>query len=156
MSRRSYFVFLALTVVWMTAAVLAYDVPYGWFVASAIVWWGLLVMAIATGYYAIQVAPAARVTPWLRRDLAINGALFLAVAFAILDGANGWRYASPATAGWIAFGVAAIHPLAVDLPHKSHHERDPAGSPVPMYVPPACLWIDWTLAALLLAGQILF
>lgn len=155
MGRRSYAVFLLLTVAWMAASALAYDVPYGWRMASAAIWWGLVVMVVATGYYMIQVAPAARVTPWLRRDFLVNAVLFLAIAFAILDGSNAWRYTSLRTAGWIALAAAALHPLVTDLPHKRHHEKDPAGSPVPQYVPPACLWIDWTLAALLLAALLL-
>lgn len=155
MIRRSYAVFLLATAAWMTAAALAYPLPYGWYVASAAIWWALIVMTIATGYYVIQVAPAARVTPWLARDFLINTALLLALLFALLDGSMGWRYLSLPTAGWIAFGAAALHPLAVDLPHKGHHERDPAGSPVPQYLPPACLWIDWTTAALVLGAQVL-
>lgn len=152
MSKRAYGAFLLLTVGWIAVSVFAYEVPYRWLLAHALVWWGLVVMAVATGYYLIQEAPAARVTPWLKRDFVINLLLFLAVLFAILDGAAGWRYIGLDAGGWIAFGVAFLHPLAVDLPHKGHHELDPAGSPVPQYVPPACLWIDWTLAAILLAA----
>ena len=149
---RSYALFLIVTAAWMTAATLAYPIPYGWYVASAAIWWGLLVMTIATGYYVIQVAPEARAVPWLGRDFLVNAALLLVLLFALLDGSMGWRYLSLGTAGWIAFGVAAIHPLAVDLPHRRHHELDPAGSPVPRYLPPACLWIDWTTAGLVLGA----
>lgn len=155
MSKRAYGAFLLLTVAWTAAAALAYEVPYGWLLANALIWWGLVVMAIATGYYLIQEAPAARVSPWLKRDFAINLVLLLAVLFAILDGAAGWRRLGLDVGGWIAFGAAVLHPLAVDLPHKSHHEIDPAGSPVPQYVPPACLWIDWTLAGILLGALLL-
>ncbi|MDX1623502.1 MAG: hypothetical protein R3199_05935 [Gemmatimonadota bacterium] len=150
MGRRSYVVFWILTVAWMGASALAYEMRYGWFVASALVWWGLVVMAIAGAYYAIQEAPAARVTGWLKRDLAINAAMVLLALFLILDGINGYVHTSLRSAGWIAFAMAAIHPIAVDLPHRRHQRDDPAGSPVPQYVPPACVWIDWTLAGLLL------
>lgn len=155
MSMRAYGAFLLLTVAWTAVAALGYEVPYGWLLANALVWWGLVVMAIAAAYYVIQEGPAARVTPWLKRDFAINVLILLAVLFAILDGAAGWRHLGLETAGWIAFGAAVLHPLAVDLPHKSHHEIDPAGSPVPQYVPLACLWIDWTLAGILLGALLL-
>lgn len=155
MGRRSYIVFWVLTIAWMAASALAYEMRYGWFVASALVWWGLVVMTIAGAYYAIQEAPAARVTGWVKRDLAINAAIFLVSLFLILDGVNGYPHTSLRTAGWIVFAEAAIHPLAVDLPHRRRHRVDPAGSPVPQYVPPACLWIDWTLAGLLLVALLL-
>lgn len=155
MSRRAYAAFLVLTIGWIATSALAYDVPYGWLVADAIVWWGLVVMTIATGYYLIQEGPAARTRSWVRRDFAINGALLVVLLFLIMDGATGWRYASLRVAGWTAFAVAAVHPLAVDLPHRGRHADDPAGSPVPQYVPPACVWIDWTLAALLLGALLL-
>ncbi len=148
MSKRAYGAFLLLTLAWTAAVALAYEVPHGWLLADGLIWWALVVMAIASGYYLIQEAPAARVTPWLKRDFAINLLILLGVLFAILDGAAGWRYLGLEAGGWIALTAAVVHPLAVDLPHKSHHEIDPAGSPVPQYVPPACLWIDWTLAAM--------
>ncbi len=155
MVRRSYVVFLIVTAAWLAAAALAYPMPYGWYMASAAIWWGLVVMTIATGYYVIQVAPQAQRVRWLGRDFLVNAALLLVLLFAILDGSMGWRWLSLPAAGWIAFGASAIHPLAVDLPHKSHHDHDPAGSPVPRYLPPACLWIDWTTAALMLGAQAL-
>ena len=148
MSKRAYGAFLLLTLGWTAAVALAYEVPYGWLLANGLIWWGLVVMAIAAAYYLIQEAPAARVAGWLKRDFAINGTVLLATLFAILDGAAGWRYLGLEAAGWIALVAAVVHPLAVDLPHKRRHETDPAGSPVPQYVPPACLWIDWTLAAI--------
>lgn len=148
MSKRAYGAFLVLTLTWTAASALAHDVPYGWLLANALIWWGLIVMAIAAAYYLIQEAPAARVTSWLQRDFAINLLLFLGLLFAIFDGVAGWRYLGLEAGGWIALVAAVVHPLAVDLTHKSHHETDPAGSPVPQYVPPACLWIDWTLAVI--------
>ena len=155
MSRRAFLAFLLLTVAWLGAWVVAYDVVYGFHLATAIIWWGLIVMLIATGYYAIQEAPAARVTGWLRRDLAINIVLLLALLFAILDGVNRFQHLSLRAAGWFAAAAALLHPLVVDLPHRRHHRRDPAGSPVPQYVPPACVAIDWTVAALVLAALLL-
>ena len=73
MSRRAYVAYLLLTAAWLAGAAFLYPIPYPWFVANAIVWWGLLTMAIATGYYIIQEAPAARVTGWIRRDFLVNG-----------------------------------------------------------------------------------
>ena len=55
----------------------------------------------------------------------------------------------------IAFLVAFVHPVLVDQPHANHHREDPAGSPVPQYLPPACAWIDWLTAALLLGALFL-
>lgn len=155
MTRRPYLAFLVLTVAWGTASVSLYDRSYGFDLAAALVWWGLLVMLVASGYYVIQDAPAAPVSGWLERDLAINTVLFLVLLFAILDGLNGHRWLGVGGAGWIAFGAALFHPVLVDRPHHRHHREDPAGSPVPQYVPPACLLIDWTLAALVLAGMLL-
>jgi hypothetical protein len=151
-SRRAYGAFVVLTAAWLAASAWLYPIPYGWFVAGAIVWWGLLVMLIATSYYLIQEAPAARVTGWIRRDLAINLILFLALLAAALEGLGGYQRLSLSVVGWIAFAAAVIHPVAVDLPHRRHHRLDPAGSPVPQYVPPACIWIDFTVAALLLVA----
>lgn len=152
MSRRAHFMFLLLTVAWLTAAVHFHGNVFGFGLASALVWWGLIVMTIATGYYLIQVAPAARVTAWLKRDFAINLVLFLVLLLTILEAINRFQWLGMRAAGWIVFTAAALHPLAVDWPHLRHHRADPAGSPVPQYVPPACLAIDWTLAALLLIG----
>lgn len=155
MSARAYGAFVLLTAGWIAGAAWAWDLPYGWRMAEAIVWWGLIVMAIATGYYLIQEAPAARASGWLKRDSTINAVLFGVVLAAMLDGVAGWSRLGLEPAGWIALGVAFLHPLAVDLPHRSHHEADPAGSPVPRYVPPACVWIDWTLAAVLASALLL-
>ncbi len=150
MSRRAYGAYLFLTAAWLAAAALLYPVPYGWFVAGAVIWWVLLTMGVAAAYYVIQEAPAARVTGWIRRDMVVNTALLLAVMFAMLEGLGGYRRLSLTQVGWVAFAAAVIHPFAVDLPHRRHHRADPAGSPVPQYLPPACLWIDLTAAALVL------
>ncbi|MFN2384385.1 MAG: hypothetical protein ABR559_09030 [Gemmatimonadota bacterium] len=152
MSRWAVGAFVLLTLAWLAATALSHVIPYGYFVAGALIWWGLLMMTIATGYYLIQEAPAARVSGWLRRDLAVNGVLLVALLFTILDGTTGFRQLGLRGAGWIAFAVAALHPLLVDWPHWKHHQRDPAGSPVPQYVPPACVWIDGMLALLALGG----
>ena len=155
MSRRAYSAFLLLTAGWIAAAAWLYPAPYGWFVAGALVWWGILVMLIATGYYLIQEAPAARVTGWIRRDLAINLVLLLALLAAALEGLGGYRRLSLPAVGWIAFAAAIVHPIAVDWPHRRHHRLDPAGSPVPQYVPPACIWIDFSVAALVLLAVLI-
>jgi hypothetical protein len=55
----------------------------------------------------------------------------------------------------VAFGAALLHPVLVDRAHHRHHREDPAGSPVPQYLPPACMWIDWTVAGLVLLGILL-
>jgi hypothetical protein len=151
-SRRAYFAYLELKAAWLAAAAFLYPIPYGWFVAGAVIWWGLITMVVATGYYIIQEAPAARVTGWLRRDLLVNVVLALALLAAMLEGLGGYRRLSLQGVGWVAFAAAVIHPLAVDLPHRRHHQADPAGSPVPQYVPPACLWIDATIALLVLVA----
>lgn len=150
MSRRAYGAFVLLTIGWLAAAAWLYPVPYGWFVAGAIIWWGLLVMLVATGYYAIQEAPAARVTGWIRRDLVVNLVLFLFLLAGILEGLGGYRRLSLEAVGWIAFAAAILHPLAVDRAHHRRLRRDPESSPIPQYVPPACFWIDGTVAALVL------
>ncbi|HET6341231.1 MAG TPA: hypothetical protein VFG78_03515 [Gemmatimonadota bacterium] len=156
MIRRAYLGFLLLTVAWLTAGVAVYDRAYGFHLAKASIWWGLVIMLIATAYYLIQEAPAARVSGWLRRDLAINTVLFLILLGTVLDGVNGHVRLGLAGAGWVAVAVALLHPVLVDRAHHRHHREDPAGSPVPQYVPPACVWIDGTLAGLvLLAIQLL-
>lgn len=155
MIRRAYLGFLLLTLVWLAAGIGVYGRFYGFDVATAIVWWGLLVMLMAAAYYLIQEAPAARVSGWLRRDLAVNAVLLAVLLFAILDGVNRYRWLGLRGAGWVAFGAAFLHPLLVDRPHQRRHREDPAGSPVPQYVPPACLWIDWTLAGLVVLGILL-
>jgi hypothetical protein len=152
MSGRGYFFFLLLTLAWLTASVRFYGNVYGFGLATAFIWWGLLVMLVATAYYLVQEAPAARVTGWLKRDLVFNAVLFLLLLATILDALNRFQYLSLRAAGWVAFAAAALHPVAVDWPHLRHHRADPAGSPVPQYVPPACVAIDWTLGALLLIG----
>lgn len=155
MSGRGYVSFLLLTIAWLAGSIILYDAAYLYHLGSAIVWWGLIVMTLATGYYLIQEAPAARVTGWLRRDFALNLVLFLALLFAILDAASRFQILGLRTAGWTALAAAAIHPIAVDWPHLRHHRADPAGSPVPQYIPPACIAIDWTLAVILLGGLLL-
>jgi hypothetical protein len=150
--RRAYLAFLLLTVAWVMAGVVVYDRAYGFHLAKASIWWGLVIMLVAAGYYLIQEAPAARVSGWLRRDLAINALLFLILLGTILDGINGHVRLGLEGAGWVAFAVALLHPVLVDRAHHRHHREDPAGSPVPQYVPPVCVWIDWTVALLVLLG----
>jgi hypothetical protein len=155
-TRWSVLAFMALTAAWLAAGVaLSPGMAYGYTVARLSIWWGLLVMLMATAYYAIQEAPAARVTGWLKRDLAVNALLFLLVAFTLLDGVQGSIVLDLRASGAIAFFVAFVHPVLVDQQHSKHHRDDPAGSPVPQYVPPACVWIDWLTAALLLAALFL-
>jgi len=142
-SRRAFGAFLLLTAGWLTAGRWIYGSGLG----VAIVWWGLLVMWAAAAYYAIQEGPAAGVTRWLRRDFVVNVVIAVACLYALLDGANGFERLGVAGAGWIALSAALVHPFAVDLSHRRRHAIDPAGSPVPQYVPPACFWIDGTVAA---------
>jgi hypothetical protein len=149
---RPYAAFLALTLLWLGAAVAIYGNGSANTVTSAIVWWALLVMLIATAYYVIQDAPAARVIDWVRRDLIVNALIFLVLLFAILDATAGFRVTDVRIGGWIGFGAAALHPVVVDWPHRKQHRNNLAGSPVPKYVPDACLAIDWTLAVLVLAA----
>jgi hypothetical protein len=153
--RRAYLSFLLLTLAWLVAGVVVYDRAYGFHLAKASIWWALLIMLIAAGYYLIQELPAARVSGWLRRDLAINALLFLILLATILDGINGHVLLGLEGAGWVAFGAALLHPVLVDRAHHRHHRDDPAGSPVPQYLPPACWWIDWTVALLVLGGILL-
>jgi hypothetical protein len=147
---RPYAAFLSLTLLWLGAAVAVYGNAYT--LMSAIVWWALLIMLIATAYYVIQDAAAARVIAWLRRDLIVNAVIFLVLLFAILDATAGFRFIDVRIAGWIGFGAAALHPVVVDWPHRKQHRNNFAGSPVRKYVPDACLAIDWTLAGLVLAA----
>ena len=118
--------------------------------ARSLVWWGLIVMAIATAFYVIVDASRADVG-WIRRDLAVNVALLVVLLGVILDAASGFRVLNLRMAGWVAFVVATAHPLVADLPHR-RRGSEPDGSPAPHYVPGACLAIDWALAALLLVG----
>lgn len=152
MSRTAYVVFLVLTAAWILAAERLYGGATGFTLKLAIVWWALVVMAIAAGYYIVQEAPAARVTGWLRRDLAWNGLLLAVLLYAILDGTAAFPTLGLAGAGWIGFAAALLHPVLVDGAHLRHHRRDPAGSPVPQYVPPTCFLVDWTLAAIVLVA----
>lgn len=145
--------FLALTGVWVAVAVSVFGDVHT--VATAIIWWTLLIMAMAAAYYILQDRPAARVNGWIRRDLWINRVLFLVLMLAILDGTAGFGKLGWRGAGWIGFVAAFLHPLIVDRPHHHHHREDPAGSPVPQYIPPACLVIDWMLAALTLGAVVL-
>ena len=149
---RPYTVFLSLTLLWLGAAIAIYGNAYAYTVTSAIVWWALLVMLIAAGYYVIQDAPAAQVIDWLRRDLMVNAAIFLVLLFVILDASAGFRITNVRIAGWIAFAAAVLHPIVVDWPHRKQHRKSLAGSPIPKYVPDACLAIDWTLAGLVLVA----
>ncbi len=149
---RPYAAFLSLTLLWLGAAVAVYGNAYAYTLTLAIIWWALLIMLIATAYYVIQDAPAARVIDWLRRDLIVNVVIFLVLLFAILDATAGFRVIDVRIAGWIGFGAAAVHPIVVDWPHRKQHRNSLAGSPVPGYVPDACLAIDWTLAGLVLAA----
>ncbi|HEY7472397.1 MAG TPA: hypothetical protein VIE68_08630 [Gemmatimonadota bacterium] len=156
MTRIAVVGFVVLTVAWLAIGIaLAPGMAYGYTVARLSIWWGLLVMLMATAYYAIQEAPAARVTRWVRRDLALNAGLFFLVAFTLLDGIQGSIVLNLRASGAIAFFVAFVHPVLVDQPHANHHRADPAGSPVPQYLPPACLWIDWLTAALVLGALLL-
>lgn len=149
---RPYLAFLGLTLLWLAAAVVVYGNAYAYTVMWVIVWWALLVMLIATAYYIIQDTQAARVINWLRRDLIVNAVIFLVLLFVILDATAGFRITSLRFAGWIGFGAAVLHPVIVDWPHRKQHRNSLAGSPVPKYVPDACLAIDWTLAGLVLVA----
>lgn len=155
MSRRGFGAFLLLTVAWLAAARWVHGAADGPAIGTALVWWGLLVMWAAAAYYAIQEGPAARVTGWLARDFTINLAIATACLFALLDGAHGFEVLGVSGAGWIALAAAVAHPIAVDLPHHRHHADDPAGSPVPQYVPPACFWIDGAVAVGLVVALVL-
>lgn len=156
MIRRAVLYYVFLTAAWLAAGIaLAPGMAYGYTVARLTIWWALLVMMMATAYYAIQELPAARVTGWLKRDIAINAFLFFVVAFTLLDGIQGSIVLGLRASGAIAFLVAFVHPVLVDQPHANHHREDPAGSPVPQYLPPACAWIDWLTAALLLGALFL-
>ena len=156
MIRRSVVAFVVLTMAWLaTGIALMPGMAYGYTVARLSIWWGLLVMLMATAYYVMQEAPGARVTRWLRRDLAVNAALFFLVAFTLLDGIQGSIVLNLRSSGAIAFFVAFVHPVLVDQPHATHHKEDPAGSPVPQYIPPVCVWIDWLTAALVLGALFL-
>ena len=156
MIRTAVVAYIMLTIAWLaTGIALTPGMAYGYTVARLSIWWALLVMMMATAYYGIQEAPAARVTSWIRRDLAINFALFFLVAFTLLDGIQGSIVLSLRASGAIAFFAAFVHPVLVDQPHANHHRVDPAGSPVPQYLPPACLWIDWLTAALVLGALFL-
>ena len=148
--------FLALTAGWLAAgALLAPGDSLAPTLARLSIWWALLVMLMATAYYAIQEAPAARVTHWILRDLGVNVALFLVVAFTLLDGIQGSIVLDLRASGWIALVVSILHPAVTDRAHLKRHREDPASSPVPMYVPPACVWIDWTTAALTAVALVL-
>ena len=156
MIRRAVLGYVVLTAAWLAAGVvLTPGMAYGYMVARLSIWWGLLVMLMATAYYGIQELPAARVTGWIRRDLTLNFTLFLLVAFTLLDGIQGSIVLGLRASGAIAFLVAFVHPVLVDQPHANHHRTDPAGSPVPQYLPPACMWIDWLTAALILGALFL-
>jgi hypothetical protein len=154
--RRAVIAYVVLTAAWLAAGIaLTPGMAYGYTVARLTIWWGLLVMLMATAYYAIQELPAARVTGWIRRDLAINVLLFAVVAFTLLDGIQGSIVLGLRSSGAIAFLAAFVHPVLVDQSHAAHHREDPAGSPVPQYLPPACLWIDWLTAAMLIGALFL-
>jgi hypothetical protein len=154
--RRAVISYVLITAMWLAAGIaLTPGMAYGYTVARLSIWWGLLVMLMATAYYAIQELPAARVSGWIRRDLAINALLFAVVAFTLLDGIQGSIVLGLRGSGAIAFLAAFVHPVLVDQPHANHHRDDPAGSPVPQYLPPACLWIDWLTAVLLLCALLL-
>ena len=156
MIRTAVVAYVVLTIAWLaTGVALTPGMAYGYTVARLSIWWALLVMLMATAYYGIQEAPAARVTGWIRRDLAINFGLFFLVAFTLLDGIQGSIVLGLRASGAIAFFAAFVHPVLVDQPHANHHRTDPAGSPVPQYLPPACLWIDWLTAALVLGALFL-
>lgn len=156
MIRTAVLAYVVLTVIWLAVGIaLAPGMAYGYTVARLSIWWGLLVMLMATAYYGIQELPAARVTGWIRRDLAINLILFAIVGFTLLDGIQGSVVFDLRASGAIAFLAAFVHPVLVDQPHAKHHREDPAGSPVPQYLPPACLWIDWLTAALLIGALFL-
>ncbi len=156
MVRRAVLYYVVLTMAWLAAGIaLTPGMAYGYTLARLSIWWGLLVMLMATAYYGIQELPAARVTGWLKRDLAINALLFVLVAFTLLDGIQGSIVFSLRASGAIAFLAAFVHPVLVDQPHANHHREDPAGSPVPQYLPPACWWIDWLTAALIVGSLFL-
>jgi hypothetical protein len=136
--RRAVLAYLVLTAAWLGVGIaLVPGMAYGYTVAR------------------LSILPAARVSGWLRRDLAVNVLLFLVVAFALVDGIQGSIVLGLRSSGAIAFLVAFVHPVLVDQPHANHHRADPAGSPVPQYLPPACMWIDWLTAALLLGALFL-
>ncbi len=111
-------------------------------------------MTMAAVYYVIQEAPAARVTGWLLRDLAINVVLLLVLLLTLLDAIEGSVVLDLRGAGWVALATSFLHPILVDAPHRRHHRADPAGSPVPQYLPDACVAIDWTLTALVVGALV--
>lgn len=156
MSRRAYGGFLLLTVGWLGWVHFGYSDPGagGLSLSEALVWWGLVVMIVATGYYVIQDAPAARVSSWLRRDLLFNLVMLMALLGTMAEAAAGFPRMGVRGVGAVVFAVAAVHPVAVDWPHLRRHREDSAGSPVPQYVPPPCVWIDWTLAALMVIALV--
>ena len=64
MIRRAVLGYVVLTAAWLAAGIaLSPGMAYGYTVARLSIWWGLLVMLMATAYYGIQELPAALVTP---------------------------------------------------------------------------------------------
>ena len=150
---RAFLPFFVLTLAWFGGTVLLNRPVYPAHLYRSAIWWGLIVMTIAAALYAML--DAARPEPgWVKRDVALNTLLFVALLAVMLDGLHGFRVLTLRQAGWIAFGAAAAHPLITDLPHH-RHARAGDEIPVPLYIPAVCLLVDWTLAALLLVVLVL-
>ena len=110
-------------------------------------------MLMATAYYVMQEAPAARVTRWLKRDLAVNAALFFLLAFTLLDGIQGSIVLDLRASGAIASSWRSST-LCSSTSRTPTTIGPIRRSPVPVR-PARSVWIDWLTAALVLGALFL-
>ena len=121
---------------------------FGLQVRERSLWLATVTVLIATGYYVIQGVASSGGRRWL--DIVLNLAQLGATM--VLVAAHLSHAVAPRTALGLTGVAAFVHPLVTDWPHIRRWLRTEVAS----FVPPACLIIDWGLAAMVLATLLLF
>lgn len=126
----------------------AVGAAFGLPVRERSLWLAAVTVLIATGYYVIQGVASSGGRRGL--DVALNLAQLGATM--LLVSAHVSHSVAPRTALALTGVAAFLHPIATDWPHIRRWLR----TEVATFVPPACIIVDWGMAATVLATLMLF